>query len=116
MTEVNTALNDTIGDLLDDWRVHLRARNRRPLTIQSYLETGRNFADYLAERGMPTQPAGIAREHVEAYLADATERGLSAATVARFYRNLQQLFRWLVDDGEIQRSPMANMRPPAIPE
>jgi site-specific recombinase XerD len=114
--EVNTALNDTLADLLDDWRVHLRARNRRPLTIQSYLETGRNFAAYLAARGMPTQPASIAREHVEAYLADATDRGLAAATVARFYRNLQQLFRWLVDDGEIPRSPMANMHPPAIPE
>jgi site-specific recombinase XerD len=116
VTEVNTALNDTLADLLDDWRVHLRARNRRPLTIQSYLETGRNFAAYLAERGMPIQPASIAREHVEAYLADATDRGLAAATAARFYRNLQQLFRWLVDDGEIARSPMANMHPPAIPE
>jgi site-specific recombinase XerD len=116
VTEVNTALNDTLADLLDDWRVHLRARNRRPLTIQSYLETGRNFAAYLVERGMPTQPAGITREHVEAYLADATDRGLAAATVARFYRNLQQLFRWLVDDGEIPRSPMINMHPPTIPE
>jgi hypothetical protein len=67
--------------------VHLRARNRRPLTIQSYLETGRHFAAYLAERGMPTQPARITREHVEAYLADATDRGLAATTVARFYRN-----------------------------
>jgi site-specific recombinase XerD len=116
VTEVNTPLNEGIADLLDDWRVHLRARNRRPLTIQSYLETARSFAAYLAARGMPTQPASIAREHVEAYLADATDRGLSAATVARFYRNLQQLFRWLVDDGEIQRSPMTNMRPPSIPE
>jgi len=116
VTGVNTAVNETIGDLLDDWRVHLRARNRRPLTIQSYLETGRAFAAFLAEHGMPTQPAGVAREHVEAYLADATDRGLAAATVARFFRNLQQLFRWLVDDGEIQRSPMANMRPPAVPE
>jgi site-specific recombinase XerD len=71
----------------------MRARNRRPLTIQSYLVTGRHFAAYLAERDMPTQPARITREHVEAYLADATDRGLAATTVARFCRNLQQLYR-----------------------
>jgi integrase len=38
------------------------------------------------------------------------------ATVATHYRSLQQLFRWLVDDGEIERSPMERMRPPAVPE
>jgi site-specific recombinase XerC len=29
---------------------------------------------------------------------------------------MQQLFRWLVEDGEIPRSPMERMRPPAVPE
>lgn len=38
------------------------------------------------------------------------------ATVAKHYRSLQQLFRWLVEDGELLRSPMERMRPPAVPE
>ncbi|MEO9238763.1 MAG: hypothetical protein ABI418_11805 [Jatrophihabitantaceae bacterium] len=33
------------------------------------------------------------------------DRGLSPATVAKHYRSLQQLFKWLADDGEITRSP-----------
>ena len=41
---------------------------------------------------------------------------MSPATVAKHYRSLQQLFVWLVDDGEIDRSPMERMRPPSVPE
>ena len=36
--------------------------------------------------------------------------------MAKHYRSLQQLFRWLDEDGEISGSPMARMRPPAVPE
>lgn len=32
------------------------------------------------------------------------------------YRSLQQLFRWLVEEGEISRSPMERMTVPAVPE
>ncbi len=44
------------------------------------------------------------------------ERGLAPATVAKHYRSLQQLFRWLTEDGEIARSPMERMSPPDVPE
>ncbi len=104
-----------LQSLLEDWRRHLRAKNRSPATIDSYLIVGRAFADYLTAHGMPTDAGVIAREHVEAYLVDLMER-LSPATAAKHYRSLQQLFRWLVEDGEIPRSPMERMSPPAVPE
>ncbi len=64
---------------------------------------------------MPTTASNVTREHVETFLGDLTDRA-SAATVAKHYRSLQQLFRWLVEDGEIPRSPMERMRPLAVPE
>src|SRR3712207_6445606 len=64
---------------------------------------------------MPTGAAGITREPLEALLAELADR-VSPATVAKHYRSLQQLFRWLVEDGEIGHSPMERMRPPAVPE
>ena len=106
---------DRLADLLDDWRTHLRAKGRQPSTVASYLTVARTFCDYLTARGMPDTTTGIAREHVEHYLADLTDR-TAPATVAKHYRSLQQLFRWLVDDGEIPRSPMERMTPPAVPE
>jgi hypothetical protein len=40
----------------------------------------------------------------------------SAATAATRYRGLQQLFRWLVDEGKFSKSPMARMRQPKVDE
>src|SRR3546814_5878384 len=40
----------------------------------------------------------------------------SPSTAASAFRRLQQLFRWLEDEGEIDRSPMARMQPPTVPE
>jgi site-specific recombinase XerD len=106
---------DDIGRMLPDWRVHLRAKNRRPRTIQSYIEVAESFVRYLADRGMPTGASAVSREHVEAYVADLLAR-VSPATAAKHYRSLQQFFRWLVDDGEIARSPMERMTAPTVPE
>jgi site-specific recombinase XerD len=106
---------DDLTVLLPDWRTHLRARNVAPSTIASYLTVGENLRTWLTAAGMPTTASGIAREHLEAFLAALSER-VSPATVAKHYRSLQQLFRWLVEDGEIPRSPMERMRPPAVPE
>lgn len=64
---------------------------------------------------MPTAADAVTREHIEAWLEPMHERGLSPAMVARHDRNLQQLWRWLVEDGEVTVSPMVRMRPPKVP-
>jgi site-specific recombinase XerD len=64
----------------------------------------------------------IQRSHIEAWLVAMAEqpsrRGghLSPATLARSFRSVQQLFRWLTDEEEIAANPMAKMRPPAVPD
>jgi site-specific recombinase XerD len=106
---------DDLETLLADWRTHLRARNRSKATIDSYTRCATALRVFLAEHGMPTSSSAITREHIEAFLAELTDR-VAPATTAKHYRSLQQLFRWLEDDGEITRSPMHRMRPPAVPE
>ncbi len=115
MPRAQVAALDDLAELLPDWTRHLRATNRAPSTIASYLRVGTAFLSYLREAGMPTTASAVSREHVESFIADLGDR-VSAATVAKHYRSLQQLFRWLVEDGEIPRSPMERMRPPAVPE
>jgi site-specific recombinase XerD len=105
----------TVADLLADWTVSLRAQGRARLTIESYTSVARSLDAYLLQRGMPREVASIRREHVEAWLADMGDR-CAPATVARHYRSAQQLFRWLLGDGEIATSPMARMRPPKVPQ
>lgn len=115
MQAIETLPIDDIRTLLPDWRRHLRAKNRAAGTINSYLRCGENLADWLAAQGMPTSVSNVRREHIETFLGDMLDR-LSAATTAKHYRSLQQFWKWLVDDGEIERSPMERMHPPAVPE
>jgi site-specific recombinase XerD len=110
-----TAALDDLGGLLTDWRRHLRATNKAPSTIVSYANCATALLDYLIAHGMPTGASNVGREHIEAFLADLGDR-CSPATTAKHYRSLQQLFKWLVDDGEITASPFARMKPPAVPE
>ncbi len=86
-----------------------------PSTIQSYQAVGANLLGFLQHKGMPTAAGRVTRDHLEAFLAELVDR-VAPATVAKHYRSLQQLFRWLVEDGEITDSPMARMRPPQVPE
>ena len=108
------AYND-LATLLPDWQISLRARGRQPSTIDSYLICARNLHGFLVSNGMPTAVTSITREHVEHFLAEMFSR-VKPATVAKHYRSLQQLFRFLVDDGEIPSSPMERMSPPSVPE
>ncbi len=110
-----TRTGEPLAGFLDDWGVHLRARNRSRGTIESYLTVGRAFCDWLAETGRPDGHTEVTRGTLEQYFAAMHER-VSPATVAKHYRSLQQLFRWLVGDGELDRSPMETMSPPSVPE
>jgi len=101
--------------LLPSWELHLRALNRSPKTITTYLEAARQLVNFLAEQGMPTQAVSIHREHIESFLVHLQETR-SASTAANRYRSLRQLFRWLEEEGEIPSSPMARMRPPGVEE
>src|SRR5450759_3031950 len=114
----STAAKASVGDLvslLPSWRRHLRAANLADRTVQSYLEAAQQFADFLETRGMPRSADAISCEHVESFIETLLARW-KPGTAASRYRSLQQLFRWLVDEGEISNSPMAKMRPPRSQE
>lgn len=106
---------DEIGDLLASWRRHMTAQRMSPATLSTYSTSVGQLGAFLAERGMPTSPPAIAREHVEAFIADLLARW-KPATAHNRYRALASFFRWLVDEGEIRESPMARMKPPRLPE
>ena len=106
-----------VGDIalnLTSFVRHLRA-TARPKTIETYSESIRQFARFLAEQGMPQDVAKIKREHVEGFIAELRERWKSATANNR-YRGVQAFFKWLVEEGEIRESPMARMKPPKVDE
>jgi site-specific recombinase XerD len=118
MTASRTTTAPIVGDLrplVVSWLRHLRAANLAPKTITTYEQSAEALARFLEARGMPTAVASIRREHLEAFIEDQLARWKPTTASVRF-RALQQLFRWLVEEGEITESPMARMRPPKLPE
>jgi site-specific recombinase XerD len=101
--------------LAASWRRHLTAQRMSPATLSTYGTSVRLLERFLVERGMPTTPAAITREHVEAFISDLLEHW-KPATAHNRYRALRSFFGWLVDEGEIRESPMARMKPPRLPE
>lgn len=99
---------------VSSFELHLKAANKKPATLDTYIGAVCQFGAFLAERGMPTSPRSITREHIEEFIAWLLE-SRQPATANNRYRGLQAYFKWLVEDGEITDNPMAKLHPPAIP-
>lgn len=65
---------------------------------------------------MPTAVDAIAREHLEAWLADLLEQGYAAASAKAWYDGVRQFFTWLVEEGEVAdaRNPMRHVKAPRV--
>lgn len=106
----NGLTTDAAGD---SYRRHLRAGNKSPNTIKTYLVALADFNRYLKAQGMPTLLRGIRREHVESYVVALQESGKRPATVSLAFRSLQPFFKWAVSEEEITSSDLD--RGPAAP-
>jgi site-specific recombinase XerD len=104
-----------IRALARSWDRSLRALNRSSNTRDAYLESLAQFGDFLLRSNLPTEVSQLRREHVEAWLADLAERR-APSTVAARYKATRLFFAWCVEECECETSPMANMKPPPIPE
>ena len=101
--------------LIPAWERSLRARNRSPKTIRSYIDTARLLEDFLADYDPSVEVSDLTREHVEAFIDDQLIRWRPATAAVR-YRSLKPFFAWLVERGDIDTSPMVRMHPPKVPE
>ena len=114
ITDTSIAAGDVLANNASFAR-HLRAENLSPKTIYAYTGAVDQLARFLADQGMPQNVAGLTREHVEAFVTHLLETR-KASTAHQRYRGCQSFFKWLATEGEIKASPMANMKPPRLPE
>jgi site-specific recombinase XerD len=111
----DTSVPGDLPTLAKSFERYLRAANRSPRTVQTYLEAVTQLTRFLEAAGLPGQAAALRREHLEAFMTDVLARR-KPATASNRFRALQQFFGYLLDEGEIDHSPMARMSPPQVPE
>ncbi|MEV8349003.1 tyrosine-type recombinase/integrase [Streptomyces niveus] len=121
-----------IAPMSASWIRSLRSRNLSDNTIRIYSQAAKSFGEFLldAENGYrppvdqddgtegrpaPADLEEIHREHVEAYIT-ATMQRTSASNAHNHFRSLKTMFNWMVDEEELDRSPMRTMKPPTLPE
>lgn len=119
------------GPLAASWLRALKSENKSDNTLRIYGNAVRQFSAFLLDAengyqpatdddGTPGRPAPtdldeVHREHVQAYIAHTITR-TSPANAHQHYRALKTFFNWLVDEEEIDRTPMRTMKPPAVTE
>src|SRR3954471_17347539 len=101
--------------LIRDFVRHLKGTNRSESTQRIYRRAAEGLIGFLDESGQLIAPDGLTRRHIEAYMAHLIETR-SASTANVVYRALQQFMKWLMDEEELDRSPMERMKPPIVPE
>jgi len=104
---------DRISDLLPSFERHLLAKNRSPRTITNYLGAATTFEEFLVDAGHSTNLEDIGRRQIEEFIVHQLDRR-SASTSATRFRCLQQYFKWLTAEGEIDSNPMENLTAPTV--
>jgi site-specific recombinase XerD len=88
---------------------HLRAANRAPTTVASYLHAVRQAHRFLHARGTTLEAAS--RADLEAFMAGLLARR-EPSTAATYHKVLKILYAWLLEEGEVPADPTVLMRPP----
>lgn len=115
MTKGTASVAGDFDALVRDWNRAMRVTGRSPRTIETYAEATAQLRASLVASGHSLRAADISRREVEEFLLEVAAR-CSPATVSNRFRALKSLFRFVVDEGELERSPMSGMTPPKVPE
>lgn len=106
---------DRITDLIPSFERHLLAKNRSPRTVVNYVGASRTFEEFLLDSGHSAHLVDITAADIERFTVDQLKRRTPSTASTRF-RCIQQLFKWLTIEGEIDTNPMDGLAPPSVPE
>jgi site-specific recombinase XerD len=106
-----------------DFANYLRSRNIADQTLIIYSRAVAGLSSYLSTTERNPDPTEVTRRDIEDFLRHRmdtahkrTGRPIKPATVSVDYRALQQFFKWMVREEEIDRNPMGGAQPPIVPE
>jgi len=92
----------------------LRGANKAAPTVEIYMRAVLGYDRFAAAHDLPRVLVKIKRDHVEQYMDDV-QQNMKPASAATRYAGLRAFFSWALSTGEIRKSPLDGMRPPAVP-
>ena len=104
-----------IREYIRGFSIDLEARHRADSTIETYVKAVTQLVVFLEAEGRSTEVEAVGRDAIREHIAWLTGNR-APATAAQRFASLQQFFKWLVDEGEIDESPMARLKKPSVPD
>jgi site-specific recombinase XerD len=86
-----------------------------PKTIKNYRSFIKPFIAYCRNELGIEDTLALTAIHIRSYLLTFKDR-VKPYTFHDYFRAIKRFFNWLVDEGILSISPMANMKPPRIPK
>jgi integrase/recombinase XerC len=118
LQKVCHGLAPTWFDYVRDWDRTLRAGNYPETTRYSYLLAAAQLDRFLLDNvdrfdaeDAAVAPIEVQRGHVEEFQAWMV-RTRSASTALNKHKGLQQFFKWLVEEEDLERSPLDRVKQP----
>lgn len=110
-----------IRALIPSWQIHLEGEGKSAKTIRNYLQAGEQFADFLADHDLPTDPALVTKEHVDRfriYVRDRQRaRGKDGSATSNTRRAaILQFFNWCIGEAICTSNPVAATKVMKEPE
>ena len=107
-----TPLPTPLSATLESFLRSLVAKNRTPATLTGYRSDLRNFLSWLCDNTACGHPQDVTRADVTEYLAERGAAGVSGLSRARNLASIKEYFRYLVESGLLQVSPVDGIVPP----
>ncbi|MGH7643587.1 MAG: tyrosine-type recombinase/integrase [Candidatus Dormibacteria bacterium] len=101
--------------LRDGFLLTQEAEGKSPATVAGYGYSVLSYLRFAKERNWPLSAEGITRQRITEWLV-MLQRESKPSNAATKHRGMKQFTEWLVGEGDLDVSPMAGIRPPAIPE
>jgi integrase/recombinase XerC len=101
--------------LLDSFTLALEAEGKSPKTVENYSRAVVAFARWLREHDQADDVTTVRADDVRGWLV-GLKGTVSPSTEYRNYSGCRQFFAWCAREGELEVSPMVNVRPPKVPE
>jgi len=83
-------------------------------SIEAYLHDVRLFDQFLDLKGLAISPASTRATHVHDFLEYVNELGLAPHSQARIISGLKSFFKFLLNEGDIEKDPMVLIESPKL--
>ncbi|MHB0858010.1 MAG: tyrosine-type recombinase/integrase [Anaerolineae bacterium] len=102
-----------LSDSLDGFLLSREALRVSTKTLEHYRYTAGGFVGWLAAHQV-RDVRQITPTHIRSYLVDLQRRGVRDTTQHAHARGIKTFLRWLVEEGDLESSPMARVRMPRV--